>query len=273
MASSLVGPELLRPPQGTTFHDKPLQPAQARAARRCIAQAPPLLLTEQAAQQSAAYRARHLLPGVASAVGLDERQSAALSNWRSLSDPKQRQVANSMAMLYDQSKVTQQMVSKMVCILALKDSTTALKSFNLTWPEYHAKMRKADAYMEKAKGYSIGLLPPEGASEAAKQGAKVPFTPADLRQAGGSSEPWPSELDIMAGRGDLYGIKPGDEQQALQALQVAKAAFSGPRAPESETSSRFSSPERSSPDQKHLEKALQLLADTRMVFPRPSGTA
>ena len=70
----------------------------------------------------------------------------------------------------------------------------------------------------------------------------------------------------MAGRGELYGIKPGDEQQALQALQVAKAAFSGPRAPESEASSRFSSPERPSPDQKHLEKALQLLADTRMVF-------
>ena len=45
-------------------------------------------------------------------------------------------MAASMQMLYDQSKVTQQSISKFLCILAMQDTSSEANDFNLTWPEY-----------------------------------------------------------------------------------------------------------------------------------------
>ena len=119
-------PSCSDPFTATTFLDKPLQPYQARQARQCVMQQPPLRLSSVAASQSAAYRARHVLPTVASALRLDPRQSAALSNWRCSGDTEASKVASSMQMLHDQSKVPQQCISKVICIVGIAEVATRL---------------------------------------------------------------------------------------------------------------------------------------------------
>ena len=146
-------------------------------------QAPPLCLSDAAALDCAAYRARRVLPGWASCLKLDARESGALSNWRVSGDSKSQSMAASMQMLYDQSKVTQQCISKFLCIIAMLDTVSAANDFNLTWPEYFSRVKPKEEYEEMAKDYSIGLLPPEGVSKARQESAKLPFTPADLAES------------------------------------------------------------------------------------------
>ena len=78
------GPSHTAPNAATYFisPDAPLQPFQSRAARKQIMQWPPLRLSCEAASANAAYRGRRVLVLWASAIKLDGRESAALSNWR-----------------------------------------------------------------------------------------------------------------------------------------------------------------------------------------------
>ena len=101
---------------------------QARQARKCVMQQPPLRLSSVVASQSAAYRARQVLPTMASPLRLDPRQGAAPSNWRCSGDRETSTVTSSMQTLYDQSKVQQQAISKVICIMGIADVAKRLNS-------------------------------------------------------------------------------------------------------------------------------------------------
>jgi hypothetical protein len=152
-------------------------------------QRPPLCLSAEAALQSAAYRARHVLPTIASAMRLDDRESAALSNWRCPSDEGAAKAANSMQMLYDQSKVPQQCVSKLLCVLGIADAIKELDDYNLSWSHYTAKVQEKATYYSEARKLSVGLRCPEGDSMATKEGAMMPYKPSTLpKSVDGQSE-------------------------------------------------------------------------------------
>ena len=119
---------------------------------------------------------------------LDAREAGALSNWRASGDAESKSMAASMQMLYDQSKVTQQCISKFMCIIAMIDTATKANDWNLTWPEYFSRVEPREEYEVHAKDYSIGLLPPEGEAKSRQEAARLPYTPADVAEARSKAE-------------------------------------------------------------------------------------
>ena len=81
-------------------------PIQSRQEQ--IMQWPPLRLSCEAASANAVYRGRRVLVFWASAIKLDGRDSAALSNWRVSGNTVAKAASLSMQCLYDHSKVEQQ---------------------------------------------------------------------------------------------------------------------------------------------------------------------
>ena len=132
-----------------------------------------------------------------------------------------------MCTLYDQSKVPQQFVSKVLCVLALREVTKRLNDFNLPWQAYLSEMLKYTEFEAEARHLGNDLLPPEGKTLAAQEGARLPFTPAMLGQDS-PRVPYDEESDVHSSRG--------------------------------------SSPEPLSADHEHLARALLLASQTRMVF-------
>ena len=117
------------PWKATALVDKQMPPLQARRGRASILMKEPLNLDEKTAKMcSLAYRNRRVLPTVGPLIKLDSYEKAALSNWRDTSDKDAAQAAKSMAALYDSSKVSQQMTSKMMCIFAIQHGIAAKKS-------------------------------------------------------------------------------------------------------------------------------------------------
>ena len=212
------------------FIEKPLLPYQARAARKTIMQRPPLQLTEAAATETAAYRSRHVCPTIASGMRFDEREGAALSNWRGMKDKGQQEMANCMQMLYDQSKVPQQCSAKWMCVQGIRESARKLKDYNLPWGHYNAAMPDASKYREEAKRLSQDILPPEGRSAAALSGARVPFTPAEAVQTE-EKKPVPrspspaEESEGSASDSDSSSVEPRRKSQGSlqEAMNVAIA--------------------------------------------------
>ena len=98
-------PSCMDPFSGGSLMDKPLAPYQSRQARQAILQKPPLSLSAQAAQQTAAYRGRHPMPIVAGDLKLDSRHCAALSNWRDCKDSPAKQLSTAMSTFYDLSLI------------------------------------------------------------------------------------------------------------------------------------------------------------------------
>ena len=129
--------------------EPPLHRTHLRFCNRVLREAPPDRWTHPPETGPTPARSRPpLMPSLASYVGLGDRESAALSNWRNNKTSGARAVANSMATLYDQSTVQTQFTSKYVCTRSLADALAHFHTYNLSWNECSSKMAPEETYRE-----------------------------------------------------------------------------------------------------------------------------
>ena len=255
------GPSHTAPNAATYFisPDAPLQPFQSRAARKQIMQWPPLRLSCEAASANAAYRGRRVLVLWASAIKLDGRESAALSNWRVSGDKVAKTASLSMQCLYDHSKVEQQCTTKYQCILAMSEAVQIKDDFNLPWSDYTGIAKHGSEYLDMARSKSSGLKPADGISKARLEGSRLPFKPSELN---GTPEP-PGVQSPFAPWGDPL------QQMGLSDSPQHKTHFSP-------SSSRASSPDGDTPEDAEEEKYMKKVSiaqDLQVVYSRAQRTA
>ena len=95
-------------------------------------------------------------------------------------DPGTRSAGTSMAALYDGSKLAQSLKAKFLCINAVVAATAAAGTYNLTWAEMAKHFPSLESLRAQCIDVADDLAAPHELSEARKEKATVPFTPADM---------------------------------------------------------------------------------------------
>ena len=130
---------------------------------KILLQMRPLSMPAEEAEKCASYRSRRFLPNLISLLGLTPTEAASLGNWKNLPSgaPKQseaKDIAASMPVRYDSSKLQLTVRVKTMCVQALAKAVQHADSYDLKWCDLGPLLPPVDELRKQTERCGEGLV-------------------------------------------------------------------------------------------------------------------